>query len=83
MNGEKRHIESELVAVCKKAWLKVADVKILEAFEICKDCAQEVIDTNGHCDMEGKGHGGAKRVHTDPSYAALRKRLKIDEFAPK
>ena len=45
-----------------------------------KDCAQEAIETEGWCTMEGKGRGGAKRVHADPAYKNLRKRLKIDEY---
>ena len=45
-----------------------------------KDCAQEAIETEGWCTMESKGRGGTKRVHADPAYKNLRKRLKIDEY---
>ena len=80
MNGATRQREDELVKVCKEAWEKVPPVKILQAFEMRKDCAQEAIETEGWCTMEGKGRGGAKRVHADPAYKNLRKRLKIDEY---
>ena len=53
------------------------DVKILRAFEMRKDCAQESIETDGWCPQEGKGKGGAHRVHVDASYAQLRARLGI------
>ena len=79
MNGSDRHREPELVKVCKKTWLTVPDVKILQAFEMRKDCAQEAIETQGWCPQEGKGRGGAKRVHTDASYAKLRKLLKVPD----
>ena len=77
MNRTERHRLEALVKVCKKAWKAVPPVKILQAFEMRKDCAQEAITTDGWCNQEGKGLGGAKRVHVDASYAALRKRLKI------
>jgi hypothetical protein len=54
-------------------------VKILQAFEMRKDCAQEAIDTQGWCPQEGKGLGGAKRVHTDAAHAKLRKLLKVPD----
>jgi hypothetical protein len=58
------------------------DVKILQAFEIRKDCAQEALETDGWCPNEAKGRGGSKRVDTDESYAWLRKKLKfpVPEF---
>ena len=37
----------------------------------------EVLETDGWCNQEGKKGGGPKRVHVDPSYAALRARLGI------
>ena len=80
MNGATWQREDELVKVCKEAWEKVPPVKILQAFEMRKDCAQEAIETEGWCTMEGKGRGGAQRVHADPAYKNLRKRLKIDEY---
>ena len=80
MNREDRHREPELVKVCKKAWATTPDVKILQAFEMRKDCAQEALETDGWCPNEGKGRGGSKRVHTDASYAWLRKKLKISDF---
>ena len=76
MSKERRHREPELVKVCKKAWATVPPVKILQAFEMRKDCAQEAIETEGWCPTEGKGRGGSKRVHTDQAYATLLKRLK-------
>ena len=69
----------ELVKVCKKAWAATPDVKILQAFEMRKDCAQEALEADGWCPNEGKGRGGSKRVHTDASYAWLRKKLKISD----
>ena len=42
-------------------------------------CAQEALETDGGCPNEGKGRGGSKRVHTDASYAWLRKKLKISD----
>ena len=79
MNGEARHREPELVEVCKKAWAATPDVKILQAFEMRKDCAAEALETEGWCPNEGKGRGGAKRVHTDVSYAELRELLGIQD----
>ena len=75
MNGAARQHEDELVKVCK-AWEKIPPVKIFQAFEMRKDCVQEAIETEGSCTLEGKGRGGAKRVHADPAYKKLRKRLK-------
>ena len=61
MNGAARQLEYELVKVCKQAWIKVPlPVNNLQAFEMRKDCAQEVIDTDGWCSMEGKGRGGLR-----------------------
>ena len=79
MNGETRHREPELVKVCKQAWATMPGVKILQAFEMRKDAAQESIETEGWCPNEGKVRGGAKRVHTEASYAALRVRLGIGD----
>ena len=39
MSKMKRHREPELVAVCKGAWKALPPVKILQAFEMRKDCA--------------------------------------------
>ena len=55
------------------------DVKNLRAFEMRKDCALEATETNGWCPSVGEGRGGSGRAHTDPAYADLRKRLKIDD----
>jgi hypothetical protein len=78
MNKDERHREPQLVEVCKKAWKALPLEKILIAFEWRKDCAQEAIETEGWCPMEGKGRGASIRVHNDQAYAGLRKRLKID-----
>jgi hypothetical protein len=78
MNKDERHREPELVKVCKKAWKALPLKKILIAFEWRKDCAQEAIETDGWCPMEGNGRGGSIRVHNDQAYAKLRERLKID-----
>jgi hypothetical protein len=79
INKSKRQREPELVEVCKDAWENLPPVKIRQAFEMCKDCAQEAIDTDGWCPNEGKGLGGAARVHHDAAYSDLRKRLKIED----
>ena len=55
LNREDRHREPELVKVCKRAWAATPDVKILQAFEMRKDCAQEALETDGWCPNEGKG----------------------------
>ena len=55
MNKETRHREAELVEACKKAWTNTPSVKILQAFEMRKDCAVEAIETAGWCPQEGKG----------------------------
>jgi hypothetical protein len=68
-----------LVKVCKKAWAATPDVKILQAFEMRKDCVQEAFETDRWCPNEGKGRGGSKRVHTDASYAWLCRKLKISD----
>ena len=78
MNKDERHREPELVEVCKKAWKAFPLEKILIAFEWLKDCAQESIETDGWCPMEGNGRGSSIRVHNDQAYAKLRERLKID-----
>ena len=79
MNGEARHREPELVEVCKKAWAATPDVKILQAFEMRKDCAAVALETEWWCPNEGKVLGGAKRVHADASYAELRALLGIQD----
>ena len=71
------HSEPDLVEVCKAAWQKLPDVKILQAFEMRRDCAQEAIETNGWCQNEGKRTGGARRVHEDAACAALHAQLGI------
>ncbi len=72
--------EDELFKVCEKAWENLPLHKILIAFEMRKDCARECIATGGDIDREGKDHGKAgKRVHVAPEYAALRKKLNLDE----
>ena len=43
-------------------------------FEMRRDVATEALANAGWCDSEGKGGGGAKRVHEDAPYAALRAR---------
>jgi len=75
MNGDARHLVEELVPVVIEAWSALPDVKNLQAFEMRKDCATEAIEDGGWCYCEGKGRGGAKRVHVDASYAQLRARL--------
>ena len=46
---------------------------------MCTNFVQETFDTDGWRPMEGKGLGGAARVHNDPAYSDLRKRLEIEE----
>ena len=53
------------------------DAKILKAFEMRRDIANEALENEGRCDNEGKGRGGAKRVYTDPMYRELRARVGI------
>ena len=72
MSTEARQREADLVKTVKKAWTQLPGIKILEAFEWRRDVAQEALDTEGWCPMEGKGKGGSKRVHEDNAYAALR-----------
>ena len=79
MNGAARHREPELVEVCKQAWAATPDVKIFRAFEMRNDCAQESIETDVWCPQEGKGKGGAHRVHVDASYAQHHARLVISD----
>ena len=50
---------------------------LVEVFEMRRDDANEALRTEGCCDDEGQGGGGAHRVHADPAYAALRARLGI------
>ena len=47
------------------------------AFEMRKDVAAEALETDGWCNQEGRGRGGAKRVHVDALYKSLRDRLGI------
>jgi hypothetical protein len=77
LNGEVRQSETALVGTCEKAWHALPEEKVLRAFEMRKDCANEVLESAGECDLEGKGRGGSKRVHNDPAYAGIRKRLKL------
>ena len=56
----------------KKAWRQMPPVKVLEAFEIRRDIAQETLDTDGQCSNEGRGLGGARRVYESEAYATLR-----------
>ena len=77
MNVNARHSEPALEEVCKAAWQKLPDVKILQAFKMRRDCAQEAIETEGCCPNEGKGKGGSRCVHEDAAYAALRAQLGI------
>ena len=72
MSTEARQREADLVKTVKKAWTQLPGIKILEAFEWRRDVAQEALETEGWCPMEGKGKGGSKRVHVDSAYAALR-----------
>ena len=54
-------------------------VKLIKTpFEMRKDAAAEVLETDGWCNQEGRGRHGAKRVHKDASYAPLRARLGIE-----
>ena len=77
MNGDARHREDALVKVCEKAWEELPPVKILRAFEMRRDIANECIENDGWCETEGKGRGGAKRVHEDDMYRNLRARLGV------
>ena len=67
----------DLVDTVKKAWGTLPDKKILMGFEMRRDVATEALANAGWCGSEGKGGGGAKRVHEDASCAALRARLGI------
>lgn len=78
--GAERHRAPDLVDVCKGAWAATPGVKILQAFEMRKDCAQEAIETDGWCPQEGKGRGGARRVHVGAAYDQLRKRTGEQHF---
>ena len=42
------------------------------AFEMRRDLAQETLETDGLCPMEGRYCGAAQRVHEDAAYAANR-----------
>ena len=44
-----------------------------------KTWTTDALETEGWCPNEGKGRGGAKRVHTDVSYAELRELLGIQD----
>ena len=54
-------------------------VNILRAFEMRRDVANEALENTGWCETEGKGGGGAKRVHTKPGYAGLCRKFNIEE----
>ena len=72
MSTEERQREPDLAKTAKKAWNRLPGIKVLEAFEWHKDVAQEALDTEGWCPMEGKGKGGSKHAHVNSAYAALR-----------
>jgi hypothetical protein len=40
--------------------------------KMARDVAQEALDTEGWCPMEGKVKRGSKRAHQESAYAALR-----------
>jgi hypothetical protein len=42
-----------------------------------RDCAQEAIEIESLCQIEGKARGRSRRVHKDANYAELREALKI------
>ena len=50
-------------------------VKVLRAFEMRRDVANEALANNEWCEKEGKGGRGAKRVHTERCYASLRSQV--------
>ena len=79
MNGDDRCREDKLVEVCKAAWQSTPPVKILQAFEMRRDIANEAIENDGWCETEGKGRGGSKRVHVHADYRRLRARLGLPE----
>ena len=59
-------------------WRDFPLVKILRAFEMRRDVAASALENEGDCTEEGKGRGGAHRVHSSPSYAALRAALGVE-----
>lgn len=79
MNKQTADSEIELVGLCREAWAALPVIKILRAFEMRKDCAQEAIDTAGFCPNEGKGGEGASRVHKDAAYAELLAHFEIQD----
>ena len=54
-------------------------VKVLRAFEMRRDVANEALANDGWCNKEGKGGRGAKRVHTERCYASLRRKFNLEE----
>ena len=78
MAKEERHNEESLAEVCEKAWRDFPLVKILRAFEMRRDVAASALENEADCTDEGKGRGGAHRVHSSPSYATLRAALGIE-----
>ena len=79
MSRDLRQREEELVKVVMDAWAAVPLVKVLRAFEMRRDCAQEALNTEGWCPQEGKGLKASLRVRTSDAYAPLRLRLGISE----
>jgi hypothetical protein len=79
MNKDLRQREDELVKVVMAAWAALPLIKVLRAFEMRRDCAQEALTTEGWCPQEGKGLNGTVRVRTSDAYAPLRDRLGISE----
>ena len=66
--------------VYKKAWATTPDFRIFQAFEMRKDCAAEILETEGWCQNECKGRGGAKRARTDAPCAELRALLGLHDY---
>ena len=70
-----------LVEAANEAWTNLPMVRVLRAFEMRRDVADEMLREDGACPTEGKGRRGAHRAHTHPAYAALRTRLGIETDA--
>ena len=81
MRNETRHQIDALVETVNIAWTNLPMVKVLRAFEMRRDVADEMLREHGACPTEGKGGRGAHRVHTHPAYAPLRARLGIETDA--
>ena len=81
MRNETRHQIDALVETVNIAWTNLPMVKVLRAFEMRRDVADEMLILDGACPTEGKGGRGAHRVHTHPAYAPLRARLGIETDA--